>query len=65
MFQSRDTVPYKSNRLDFHSNGHDGRLYANGVKFSVKVCPAALVHVLLAMQTIFSGREAPPPPREN
>jgi len=36
MFQSRDTVPYKSNQLDFHSNGHDGRLYANGVKFSVK-----------------------------
>ena len=29
-------------RLDFYSNGRDGKLYANGVPFAVKVCQTLL-----------------------
>ena len=36
LFKSHDTVAYTA-KLDFHSDGKDGRLYANGVKFHVKV----------------------------
>ena len=40
LFQSQDmlqeTPSDTATRLDFYSNGRDGRLYANGVKFSIK-----------------------------
>lgn len=34
---AHDSPPYKSMRLDFFSNGRDGKLYANGEEFHIKV----------------------------